>query len=95
MNQPMTELDVAKGLQFQLAGLDLNHPHARQMALELMSQLERSLDTIRRAEEEAEEAEWDRQHPLQHVAAEKFDFGAFVKDVYNPMVQAMYGKRGA
>ena len=81
MNQPMTELDVAKGLQFQLAGLDLNHYHARQMALELMSQLERSLDTIRRAEEDAEEAEWDRQHPLRIVAAEPFDFATMVRTV--------------
>ena len=79
--KPMTETLVAIGIQSSIAGLDLNHPHARQMALELMSQLERSLDTIRRAEEEAEEAEWDRQHPLRIVAAEPFDFATMVRTV--------------
>ena len=79
--KPITQLDVAKGLQFQLADLDLNHPHAREACLGLMSSLERSLDLIRRAEEDAEEAEWDRQHPLRFVAAEPFDFATMVRTV--------------
>ena len=67
MNQPMTELDVAKGLQFQLAGLDLNHPHARQMCLELVSRLESSLGKIRNAEWDAEEDEIDRQDAMRRL----------------------------
>ena len=51
--KPITELDVAKGIQFQLADLDLNHPHAREACLGLMSSLERSLDLIRRAAADA------------------------------------------
>ena len=98
MTDPMTETLVAIGIQQAIAGLDLSHPHARQMCLELVSRLESSLGKIRNAEWDAEEAEIEAEEArqaLRHVAAEKFDFGAFVKDVYNPMVQAMYGKRGA
>ena len=100
MNLPMTETLVAKGLQSQIAGLDLDHPHAREACLGLISALERSLDRIKSAEWDAEEAEieaeWERKQIRDR--AEKcaaaypvvFDFGTYVRDIYNPMVKAMY-----
>ncbi len=60
----MCELEVAKGIQASIAGLDLDHPHAREMCLGLISALERSLDRIKAAEDTERwlqvEAEMDR-----------------------------------
>ncbi len=61
---PITELDVAKGIQASIGDIDLNDMHGREAVLGLMSALERSLDRIKAAEDEAEwlevEKEMDR-----------------------------------
>ena len=67
MTDPMTETLVAIGLQQAIAGLDLTHPHARQMCLELVSRLESSLGKIRNAEWDAEEDEIDRQDAMRRL----------------------------
>ena len=53
---PMTEVEVAKGIQSSIAGLDLDHPHAREACRGLVSSLESSLWRIVNAEWDAEEA---------------------------------------
>lgn len=42
----MTELDVLKGLQSSICGLDLDHPHAIEMAMALGAQMEASAGRI-------------------------------------------------
>jgi len=49
---PMTELDIAQGIQSQIAELDLSHPHAREACMGLLSHLERSLGHIKGVEDE-------------------------------------------
>lgn len=49
---PLTELDIAQGIQSQIAELDLSHPHAREACLGLLSRLERSLGHIKGVEDE-------------------------------------------
>ena len=79
--EPITELDVAKGIQASLGELDLNHPHARETCLGLMSSLERSLDRIRRAEWAAEEAAIDAEWEAAEKA-KRLDFAPSSYDNY-------------
>ena len=91
---PMTKQDQIRSWCSQILDSDLNHPHAITQAIALGSKIEMTAGEIQSEAWDAEEAEIEA-HPLQIVADEKFDFAAYVRDTYNPMVKAIYGKDGA
>ena len=80
---PMTEVEVAKGIQSSIAGLDLDHPHAREACRGLVSSLESSLWRIVNAEWDAEEAMFDAQ---QNIPIEPSCFDDYIKSGFLGMV---------
>ena len=82
----MTELLVAKGIQASIAGLDLDHPHAREACLGLVSSLERSLDRIKAAEWDADEAAIEAEYAAGSIPLEPSCFDRFVAEGFDKMV---------
>lgn len=84
--ETMTELLVAKGIQSSLADLDLNDPMARTHCLGLISAMERSLDRIRNAEWDAEEAAIEAEYAAGSVPLEPSCFDRFIAEGFDKMV---------
>jgi len=80
---PMTELDVAKGIQGHIANIDLDDRMGREAMLGLISAMERSLDRIKAAEWDAEEAEFDAQ---QAIPIEPSCFDDYIKNGFDKML---------
>ncbi len=83
---PMTELDILKGLQASLSGLILDDPMARTHCLGLISAMESSLDRIRNAEWDAEEAAIEAEYAAGSVPLEPSCFDRFIAEGFDKMV---------
>mgnify|MGYP000859527297 FL=1 len=80
--ETMSELLVAKGIQAAIAGLDLDHPHAREACRGLVSSLESSLWRIVNAEWDAEEAALES----GDIPIEPSCFDRFIVEGFDKMV---------
>ena len=82
----MTELLVAKGIQASIAGLDLDHPHARDMCEELASRLEGSLWKIKTDGWDADEAAIEAEYAAGSIPLEPSCFDRFVAEGFDKML---------
>lgn len=86
---PMTELLVAQGIQNTISGIDLSDQMGREAMLGLISTLERSLDRIRKAEWDAEDARWEaEQKDRENARIQEFGCGDF-RQIVDGMIKGL------
>ena len=91
---PMTELDKLKGIQADIAGLDLTEKLARDMALTLISNMERSLDRIKSAEWEEEDRHMAEEWAKLEAEAAKREATPIMSNVFDDYLRATFQGKG-